>query len=100
VTPRERRAALYRTRLDVLAETRVAVAVEYGITVEAMEDRRTRVTPIPEARREVIVRLHARGLSQSEVARLVGCDRSTVHYALSVADTPPQDCDTALSPSI
>jgi len=88
LTPREQRAALWGARQAVLAETLAAVAKEYGITVESI-DSDSRVPPMGEARREVMTRLWERGLSLSEIGRLLGRHPSTVHAAVrkSMGDT-------------
>lgn len=88
MTPREQRAALWRARQDILAETLAAVATEYGITVDSL-DSDSRVPPMGEARREVMTRLWERGLSLSEIGRLLRRHPSTVHAAVrkSMGDT-------------
>lgn len=82
MTPREQRAALWKARQAVLAETLAAVASEYGVTVESL-DSDSRIPPMGEARREVMTRLWERGLSLSEIGRLLGRHPSTVHAAVS-----------------
>ncbi len=84
MTPRESRAvraALWRNRVEVVAEVRLGVATEYGITVTDIEGT-SRVHPAPEARREVMTRLWERGLSLSEIGRLLGRHSSTICSAV------------------
>ena len=84
MTPRETRtarAALWRHRLTIVAETRAAVAEEYFLTIADLEGT-NREMPKPEARREVMTRLWERGLSLSEIGRLLGLDPSTVCSAV------------------
>lgn len=84
MTPRETRtarAALWRHRLEIVAETRRDVAEAYSVTIADLEGS-NREMPKPEARREVMTRLWERGLSLSEVGRLLGLDPSTVCSAV------------------
>lgn len=84
MTPRESRtlrAALWRKRLETVAETRAEVAREYGLAVADLEGT-CRVQPAPEARREVMTRLWELGLSLSEIGRLLSLDPSTVCSAV------------------
>ena len=88
MSPRDARAALWRSRTAAVAEVRAAVASEYGLPVAVLEGR-SMVPPGPEARREVMTRLWERGLSLSEIGRLLGRDASTVCSAVqkSMGDT-------------
>lgn len=88
MNPRDARAALFRARTAIVAEVRAAVAEAYGLTVAHLEGR-SMVPPGPEARREVMTRLWERGLSLSEIGRLLGRDHSTVYSAVrkSMGDT-------------
>lgn len=88
MTDREARAALWRSRLAEVAKARSDVAEEYGLDVADLEGI-SRRPPAPEARREVMTRLWERGLSLSEIGRLLGRDPSTVCSAVqkSMGDT-------------
>lgn len=86
---RSERAALWKARNETVASIIAAVAGEYGLDAATLFASRTRIAPAPEARREVMTRLWERGLSLSEIGRLVGRDHSTVHAAVqkSFGDT-------------
>lgn len=81
---REERAALWRTRKAQLDAVTAEVAEEYGLPVGELWTR-SRVAPMPEARREVMARMWERGLSLSEIARLTDRDPSTVCTAVRKA---------------
>ena len=85
MTPREARAALWKSRKATTELTIRDVANEYGLDAATLFADRTRKGVAGEARREVMVRLYERGLSASEIGRLVGRDHTSVLGALKTA---------------
>lgn len=62
----------------------------YGVDVSDVLDARLQSAPVTRARHAAAWLLHRRGLSLSEVARLLGYrDRKTVMYACSKIDRSP-----------
>jgi chromosomal replication initiation ATPase DnaA len=81
---KQERAAVYRNREDIRDDLVERLSKRYGITTkDLMGD--SRIPEIVAARHEVIRTLHERGLSASEVGRLMGRDHSTVLAVLSKA---------------
>lgn len=76
--------ALWLARVATTNRIIEDVADEYGLTVEALRAR-SRISPLPEARREVMARLWERGLTTAEIGRLVGRDHCTVIYSLKLS---------------
>ncbi len=78
---RKAKAHLWRHRNEIVAAIKAGVVEEYGVTLVDI-DGRSKVTPLPEARHEVMTRLWERGLSLSEIGRLLGYHQSAVNHAV------------------